>query len=78
MTGGLPVAYGVCEALRAKQVYWAEREHDDEPLHFRQYLEPQPGEQVVLVDDILRTGAKLAELKRLLESQRRRRWSGWP
>src|SRR6201981_227984 len=24
-TGGLPVAYGVCEALRAKQVYWAER-----------------------------------------------------
>ena len=26
MTGGLPVAYGVCEALRAKQVYWAERE----------------------------------------------------
>ena len=26
MTGGLPVAYGVTEALRAKQVYWAERE----------------------------------------------------
>ena len=67
MTGGLPVAFGVCEALRAKQVYWAEREHD-EPLHFRQYLQPQPGEQVVLVDDILRTGAKLAELKALLES----------
>src|SRR5512134_1808109 len=21
-TGGLPVAYGVCEAARAKQVYW--------------------------------------------------------
>src|SRR6185312_17524361 len=21
-TGGLPVAYGVCEALRAKQIYW--------------------------------------------------------
>ena len=56
MTGGLPVAYGVCEALRARQVYWAEREHDDEPLRFRQFLEPQPGEQVVLVDDILRTG----------------------
>ncbi len=42
MTGGLPVAYGVCEALRAKQVYWAEREHD-EPLHFRQYLQPSAG-----------------------------------
>jgi orotate phosphoribosyltransferase len=68
MTGGLPVAYGVCEALRAKQVYWAERQHD-EPLRFRQYLEPKAGEQVVIVDDILRTGARLAELKTLLESR---------
>ena len=69
MTGGLPVAYGVTEALRAKQVYWAERENDDEPLHFRQYLEQHPGEQVVLVDDILRTGKKLSLLKKLLESR---------
>jgi len=67
MTGGLPVAYGVCEALRANQVYWAEREHD-EPLRFRQFLEPHKGEQVVIVDDILRSGAKLSELKALLES----------
>ena len=66
MTGGLPVAYGVCEALRANQVYWAEREHD-EALRFRQYLEPHKGEQVVIVDDILRSGAKLSELKKLLE-----------
>src|SRR5512142_376153 len=48
-TGGLPVAYGVCEALRAKQVYWAERENDSEPLHFRQYLDVRPGEKVLLV-----------------------------
>jgi orotate phosphoribosyltransferase len=68
-TGGLPVAYGVCEAMRAKQVYWAERQHDAEPLRFRQYLEPKAGEQVVLVDDILRTGAQLTELKALLESR---------
>src|SRR5205085_488977 len=67
-TGGLPVAYGVCEAARAKQVYWAEREFDHEPLHFRQYVNPSPGEQVVLVDDILRTGSKLAEMMTLLES----------
>jgi orotate phosphoribosyltransferase len=67
-TGGLPVAYGVCEALRAKQVYWAERDNDDDPLRFRQYVNPEPGEQVVLVDDILRTGSKLVELKALLES----------
>jgi orotate phosphoribosyltransferase len=69
MTSGLPVAYGVTEALRAKQIYWAEREHDAEPLHFRQFLEQDSGEQVVLVDDILRTGSKLAELKGLLESR---------
>ena len=68
-TGGLPVAYGVCEALRAKQVYWAERDDENEPLRFRQYLEQQPGEQVVLVDDILRSGSKLSEMKELLESR---------
>jgi len=68
-TGGLPVAYGVCEALRAKQVYWAEREDENDPMRFRQYLEQQPGEQVVLVDDILRSGSKLAEMKTLLESR---------
>jgi orotate phosphoribosyltransferase len=67
-TGGLPVAYGVCEALQAKRVYWAEREFEDKPLRFRQFIEPLPGEQVVLVDDILRTGHRLGELKTLLES----------
>ena len=66
---GLPVAYGVCEALRARQVYWAEREDESQPLHFRQYLEQQPGEQVVLVDDILRSGRKLTEMQKLLESR---------
>jgi len=68
-TGGLPVAYGGCESVRARHVYWAESDHDGEPQRFRQYLEQHPGEQVVLVDDILRTGGKLAELKRLLESR---------
>ena len=71
-TGGLPVAYGVCEALRAKQVYWAERDADerDTPnrrMRFRQFQEPEPDEQVVLVDDILRSGTKLAEMRALLE-----------
>src|SRR5580765_2495042 len=33
-TGGLPVAYGVCEALRAKQVYWAERDDESQPMRF--------------------------------------------
>lgn len=68
-TGGLPVAYGVCEALRANQVYWAERDHDNQPMRFRQYLEQHPGEQVVLVDDILRSGNKLREMRTLLEQR---------
>ena len=68
-TGGLPVAYGVCEALRAKQVYWAERDDESQPMRFRQYLEQHPGEQVVLVDDILRSGSNLSEMKTLLESR---------
>jgi orotate phosphoribosyltransferase len=67
-TGGLPVAYGVCEALRAHQVYWAEKEDGSDEMRFRQYLEQVPGEKVVLVDDFLRTGRKLRELKALLEA----------
>ena len=68
-TGGLPVAYGVCEALRAHQVYWAERNDDGLPLRFRQFLEQTPGESVVLVDDILRSGSNLSEMRTLLESR---------
>src|SRR5579863_1195787 len=68
-TGGLPVAYGVCEALRARQVYWGERENAKDSMRFRQFLEIKPGEKVLLVDDILRTGTKLSELKTLVESQ---------
>jgi orotate phosphoribosyltransferase len=67
-TGGLPVAYGICESMRAHQVYWAEKNNSAEPLRFRQYLEQHPGEPVVLVDDILRSGSKLAELKQILEA----------
>jgi orotate phosphoribosyltransferase len=68
-TGGLPVAYGVCEALRARQVYWSERDNTKDSMRFRQFLEVKPGEKVLLVDDILRTGTKLSELKTLVESQ---------
>jgi orotate phosphoribosyltransferase len=67
-TGGLPVAYGLVEALRARQVYWAERDVEGMPMRFRQYLTQKPGEKVLLVDDILRSGSKLLELKNLVES----------
>jgi orotate phosphoribosyltransferase len=67
-TGGLPVAFGLCEALRAKQVYWAERGEEGGPLRFRPYIRPEQGEKVLLVDDILRSGRKLTELKALIEA----------
>jgi orotate phosphoribosyltransferase len=66
-TNGLPVAYGICEALQARQVYWAERPPEGGPLRFLQHVQQHPGEKVLL-DDILRTGKKLSELKRLVES----------
>jgi orotate phosphoribosyltransferase len=68
-TGGLPVAYGIVEALQARQVYWAEREVESEPMRFRRYLEVSPGEPILLVDDILRSGKKLSQLKALVESK---------
>jgi orotate phosphoribosyltransferase len=68
-TGGLPIAYGVCEALRAHQVYWAEQEAESSPMRFRQFIEPEPGEKVLLVDDILRSGRRLTQLRALVESK---------
>src|SRR5690242_7498777 len=42
-SGGLPVAYGVCEALRCHQVYWAETD-TVAPMRFRQFIEPEKDE----------------------------------
>ncbi len=67
-TGGLPVAYGIVEALGAKSVYWAEEDIERQPQRFRQFVEPSPGDKILLVDDILRTGRKLKALKSLVES----------
>ncbi len=66
---GLPVAYGLCEALRAPQVYWVEKPRASQPMHFRQYLEQSPGEKAVLVDDVLRSGVLIGEARALLESR---------
>ncbi len=65
---GLPVAYGLCEALHARQVYWAEKEGPAE-LRFPHYFEQALGEQVLLVDDILRAGKLLGAARTLLESK---------
>ncbi len=68
-TGGLPIAFGVCEALRAHQLYWAEQDTDDSPMRFRQFVEPAKGEKVLLIDDILRSGRRLTDLRNLVESK---------
>src|SRR6202162_910146 len=46
-TGGLPVAYGLCEALRAHQGYWADRKDGSGAVQFRQDLEQKAGEKVL-------------------------------
>src|SRR5215212_9982792 len=58
-SGGIPVAFGVREALNAEQIYWAERE--DGKRMFRQYVNAGEIHPCVLVDDISRTGKALQE-----------------
>jgi len=67
--GGLPIAFGVCEALRARQVYWAEQDTESTPMKFRQFVEPDKGEKVLIVDDILRSGRRMTLLRRLVEAK---------
>jgi orotate phosphoribosyltransferase len=67
-TGGIPVAYAMCEALRANQVYWAERDDPKQPLYFRAGVSEQKrGEKVLLADDMLRSGRRLTELRKVVE-----------
>ncbi|MGH9898234.1 MAG: orotate phosphoribosyltransferase [Pyrinomonadaceae bacterium] len=57
--GGIPVAFGVREALSAEQIYWAERE--GEKRMFRQYVNRGEVHPCVIVDDIIRSGKALTE-----------------
>ncbi len=66
---GLPIAFGVCEALRARQVYWAEQDTESTPMRFRQFVEPEKGEKVLIVDDILRSGRRMTLLRGLVEAK---------
>ncbi len=63
--GGIPVAFGVREALNAEQIYWAERE--DGKRMFRQYVQKGEVNPCVIVDDIIRSGVALRETVRLVE-----------
>jgi orotate phosphoribosyltransferase len=58
-SGGIPVAFGVREALSAEQIYWAERE--DGKRRFRQYVNQGEVNPCIIVDDIVRSGGALEE-----------------
>jgi len=51
--GGIPVAFGVREALNADQIFWAEKENGR--YYFRQDLDAH-GLKCILVDDVVRSG----------------------
>ncbi len=65
-SGGIPVAFGVREALSAEQIYWAEREADGKRM-FRQYVNQGEVNPCIIVDDICRSGSALTETVELVK-----------
>lgn len=63
--GGIPVAFGVREALSAEQIYWAEREEGRRM--FRQYVNQGEVNPCVIVDDIVRSGIAINEAVSLIK-----------
>jgi orotate phosphoribosyltransferase len=63
--GGIPVAFGVREALSAEQIYWAEREEGKRM--FRQYVQKGEVNPCIIVDDIIRSGDAIKETVALVE-----------
>src|SRR5919112_956947 len=59
-SGGIPVAFGVREALSAEQIYWAEREDGGKRM-FRQYVNQGEINPCIIVDDIIRSGSAIEE-----------------
>ncbi|MBA3804998.1 MAG: phosphoribosyltransferase [Acidobacteria bacterium] len=65
-SGGIPVAFGVREALNAEQIYWAEREEDGKRM-FRQYVNQGEVNPCIIVDDIIRSGHAIEETIQLVQ-----------
>src|SRR3982751_4471150 len=59
-SGGIPVGFGVREALNAEQIYWAEREENGKRM-FRQYVNQGEVNPCIIVDDIIRSGHAIEE-----------------
>jgi orotate phosphoribosyltransferase len=64
--GGIMVAFGVREALSAKQIYWAEIEEGKR--QFRQYIAAGDVLPAIIVDDINRSGKAIRETIDLVKS----------
>lgn len=62
--GGIPVAFGVREALNAEQIYWAEIENGERK--FRQYIKEGDIHPCIIVDDLIRSGKAITETVRLV------------
>ena len=65
-SGGIPVAFGVRDALNAEQIYWAEQEKGERM--FRQYVNQGEVNPCIIVDDIVRSGHALEETVKLVKS----------
>ncbi|HKP46988.1 MAG TPA: phosphoribosyltransferase family protein [Pyrinomonadaceae bacterium] len=65
-SGGIPVAFGVRDALNAEQIYWAEQEGGKRM--FRQYINKGEVNPCIIVDDIIRSGQAIEETVKLVES----------
>ena len=65
-SGGIPVAFGVRDALSAEQIYWAEQENGKRM--FRQYINKGEVNPCIIVDDIIRSGQAIEETVGLVES----------
>ena len=64
-SGGIPVAFGVRDALSAEQIYWAEQESDKR--RFRQYINEGEVNPCIMVDDIIRSGHAIEETAALVK-----------
>jgi orotate phosphoribosyltransferase len=65
-SGGIPVAFGVRDALSAEQIYWAEQEGGKRA--FRQYVNQGDVNPCIIVDDIIRSGHAIEETVALVRS----------
>lgn len=66
-SGGIPVAFGVRDALSAEQIYWAEKEANGKRM-FRQYVNEGEVNPCLIVDDIIRSGHAIEETAGLVKA----------